>query len=97
MHRIGWIFIALGALLLFGRLGFFFLPLFFLPLFFLPLAFMGRRMRGPWGAPRGMRPYYWRGRHGYYPRGSCGGPAAHRPAERPAERRGPYTGETTRL
>jgi hypothetical protein len=101
MHRFGWIFIALGALLLFGKGGLFFLPLlFFWPLFFvLPLLLMGRSMFRPYGRG-GMRPYYWRGQHGYYSRGSCGGPGYGGPGHDeapPAKARGPYTGETTRL
>jgi hypothetical protein len=103
MHRFGWIFIALGALMLFGRGGFFFLPLFFFwPLMlFLPMLFFGRMFGGPWrGYGRGgMRPYYWRGQHGYYSRGSCGGYVGHDDGHDtpPTQARGPYTGETTRL
>jgi hypothetical protein len=99
MHRFGWIFIALGALLLFGKGGFFFLPLlFFWPLFFvLPMLFFGRGMLRHHGRG-GMRSYYWRGRHGYYGRGSCGGYVGHEDHDAPQpQARGPYTGETTRL
>jgi hypothetical protein len=105
MHRFGWIIIAIGALLLFGKGGFFLLPLFFFwPLLLaLPFLLMGRRMRGygpGWGG-RGLRSYYWRGRHGYYGQpGGCGPERREPPAElreRQAGDGGAYTGQTTRL
>lgn len=106
MHKLGWLLIGLGALLLLGKggLGFLLFPLFF----FWPLALgallfglfarghhHGYGWQGHHGRHGGPRSYYWRGRHGHYG-GGCGPRVAPGPEAHDEERRA-NTGETTRL
>ncbi len=97
MHRIGWLLIGLGVLLLLPHhgFGFFFFPLLWLPLLWL-LFFGLFRGRRPYG-------YGWAGaRHGWHGdlRGSCTGRAQEErdAPERTAKPEEPsYTGETRQL
>ena len=106
MHRFGWLLIGLGAALLLtkGGAGFLLFPLFFFWPFVLGALFFALFARGPWRGHGwhgrgGPRPYYWRGRHGYYG-GGCGPrldprPEAHDEDRRDAPR--PNTGHNNTL
>jgi hypothetical protein len=101
MHKLGWLLIGFGALMLLtrGGAGFLLFPLFFFWPFLLGALLFGLFARRPWayGGRPGPRSYYWRGRHGTYghPRCAPGAQSAEHDEER-HERRA-NTGETIRL
>jgi hypothetical protein len=104
MHKLGWLLIGFGALLLLtrGGAGFLLFPLFFFWPFLLGALLFGLFARGPWacGAHGGHRSYYWRGRQGYYGHPRRGSSAEHSPERHDAERdEAPRanTGDTMRL
>jgi hypothetical protein len=103
MHKLGWLLIGFGALLLLtrGGAGFLLFPLLFFWPFLLGALLFGLFARRGWacGPQGGPRSYYWRGRHGHYghPRGSSAERSPeHRDAERDEAPRA-NTGETIRL